>query len=388
MELKTFDTILTELCDAFDALITPKSIQRSNTNIIYLVFKAIAKGYEVINNTCVVLSNKFNPVSCTVEDLDSITSLVGTERLLGSASGLHIIVTNNADTATVLRAGMYTYNMNDDVSFTFEVLAGTTIVAGGNATYIAMSNSIGSYAVTAQADISVTSDQTIPQDLSFSCTANSSLLGTSAETDLEFRKRVLEGYENQSTVVELQTALHNLSYLFDAQVKFNNTLDNIVYDGMTIPPFTAVIFYSGSPRTEIASVIARYLICPTLALSGAVDVVYSSPVFVGGGHTYHINPFQNTTFSINVQYRLDSIYLSSYTMEESIRSALNLRYLSEVHEDFIREGDVYDVVTALNLTGFTLLNVDLLQDGVAVSYIEVPISRIPKLVAVTFTEET
>ena len=31
MELKTFDTILAELCDSFDTLISPKKIARSNT---------------------------------------------------------------------------------------------------------------------------------------------------------------------------------------------------------------------------------------------------------------------------------------------------------------------------------------------------------------------
>ena len=95
MELKTFDTILTELCDNFDALISPKKILRSNTNIIYLLFKAIAKGFEVINNTCVILSNKFDPLYCSDDDLTSSASIVGTERHKGSATGLHITITNN-----------------------------------------------------------------------------------------------------------------------------------------------------------------------------------------------------------------------------------------------------------------------------------------------------
>ena len=62
MELKTFDTILTTICDSFDSLISPRTIARTNTNIIYLIFKAVAKGYEIINNVCVVLSNKFDPL--------------------------------------------------------------------------------------------------------------------------------------------------------------------------------------------------------------------------------------------------------------------------------------------------------------------------------------
>ena len=80
MELKTFDTILTTICDSFDSLISPRTIARTNTNIIYLIFKAVAKGYEIINNVCVVLSNKFDPLYCSDEDLTSSASIVGTER--------------------------------------------------------------------------------------------------------------------------------------------------------------------------------------------------------------------------------------------------------------------------------------------------------------------
>lgn len=140
MQLKTFDTILTDLCDAFDTLIAPKSISRSNTNIIYLIFKAIAKGFEVINNVCVVVSHKFDPAYCSVEDLDSVSALVGTERHKGSATGLHIIVTNNnKDSPVTLLSGLYSYALDDDTTFVFEVLQDTEIASEAYTTFIAMS---------------------------------------------------------------------------------------------------------------------------------------------------------------------------------------------------------------------------------------------------------
>jgi hypothetical protein len=122
MEIKTFNTILTELCDDFDVLITPRTMARSNTNIIYLIFKAIAKGMEVINNVCVTLSSKFNPENCSDEDLLSVASLVGTERRKGSASGLRITVTNKGEDEITLLAGTYTYELDEETSFEFEVL--------------------------------------------------------------------------------------------------------------------------------------------------------------------------------------------------------------------------------------------------------------------------
>ena len=108
MEIKTFDTILTEICDFFDELISPRKLSRSNTNVIYLIFKAFAKGIEVINNVCVVLDNKFDPLYCSDDDLNSSASIVGTERHKGSATGLHITITNNGLASVTLLAGLYT----------------------------------------------------------------------------------------------------------------------------------------------------------------------------------------------------------------------------------------------------------------------------------------
>lgn len=387
MILMSFDEILTYLCDSFDSLISPKKIARSNTNIIYLMFKAISKGLEVINSVCVVLSNKFDPAKCSVEDLNSVASLVGTERLQGSASGLHIIATNNGDSAVTLLTGAYSYALDDDTKFIFEVLEDTVIASGGSVTYIAMSENIGSYPVTAQAEIEITSVPLIPEDIVFSCTDNSNLLGTAPETDLEFRKRILNRYDGQDSMVELETTLRNLPYLFDSRIKFNNSVVDVTYDGIVIPPFTAVIFFSGSPRSEIADVIANKIICPTVQTADSIAVDYNSEVFVGGKHTFYITPFSTTDFTVNIMYKIDEQYISDYDAKEKMRTALYQYYLPEVHKDYVREDDVYNILESLNLAGVTILGVNLEVEGTAVDYVTVPISRIPKLTGIVFQKE-
>ena len=132
MVLMTFDTILTQLCDDFDELIAPKKISRSNFNIIYLIFKAIAKGWEIINNVCVVLSNKFDPAKCSDEDLESVASLVGTERRKGSASGLKITVHNTGEADVTLLAGLYYYALDEETKFEFEVTSDKIIPSESN----------------------------------------------------------------------------------------------------------------------------------------------------------------------------------------------------------------------------------------------------------------
>ena len=388
MQLMTFNEILTYICDNFDSLIAPRKIARSNTNIIYLMFKAIAKGLEVINSVCVVLSNKFDPAKCSVEDLNSVASLVGTEKLQGSASGLHILATNNGESAVTLLAGMYEYHLDDDTTFAFEVLEDTEIEAGSYVTFIAMSDKIGSYPVTAQSEITVDSSRRIPEDIAFSCTNNSNLLGTSPETNLEFRKRILNKYDGQDAMVELETALRNLPYLFDCRVKFNNTVVDETYDGIVIPPFTLAIFYSGSPRSEIADIIANKIICPTVQTQDSVGIDYNSEVFVGGKHTFYITPFHTTDFTVDVLYKIDEQVIGDNGAEEKIRNALYQHFLPEVHEDYVREDDIYNIIEALNLAGVTILGVNLSVNGSTVDYVSVPISRIPKLVNVEFTKES
>lgn len=387
IEIKTFDTILTGLCDNFDKLIYPKTMARSNANIVYLIFKAISKGYEIINNVCVVLSNKYNPLLCSEEDLDSSASLVGTERLKGSASGLNIIITNNNPTATVLNAGVYTYALNDDIIFEFEVVSPVTIAPGSYVSFIAMSEDVGSFPVTAQQSITVKSTQAIPDGLAFSCQDNTALLGVEDETDLAFRKRLMSDVTRQDTFAELEILLRNLPYLFDCRVKFNNTTESVVYDGITIPPYTALICYSGEVKKEIAEKICSKILCPTVQTPDSVAVPYESETFVNGSHIVYITPFKRTQYSVDVTYKADSNFINPYDAEVQIRKALFEKFVTEVHSDYVKEDDVYNLIESLNITGIELLGVNLIYDGSTVDYIEVPKTRVPELTSVHFIQE-
>lgn len=384
MEIKSFDTILTQLCDDFDYLITPKKISRSNTNIIYLLFKAIAKGYEVINNVCVVLSNKFNPAKCSEEDLVSVASLVGTQRRAGSASGLHIVVTNGGDTAKTLLAGIYTYALNDDVTFEFEVLTDTQVAVGGSVSYIAMSDSIGRYEVTAQQDIKVESEQSIDSDFSFSCTDNTSLLGNEPEGLLAFRKRILNTYDRQNTIVELEEYLRNLPYLFDCKVKYNQTDYDIMAGNVVVPPMQCVIFVSGEIKQELAEMVADYIICPTVATQDSVAVTYDNSVFAGGEYVVNIIPFAKLEYTVDILYRVNDEYVNIYDAKEAIEKALLTAFVAEKHMDTVKEDDIYNVIESVVYTGIDILAVNLKVSGTGVNYVEVPVDKIPELTNVNF----
>ena len=387
MEIKTFDSILTGICDFFDELISPKTMARTNTNIFYLIFKAIAKGIEIINNVCVVLSNKFDPKNCSDDDLTSSADMVGTERYSGSASGLRITITNNGEVTAVLLAGIYTYALDDDTKFEFEVMNDTAIASGSYISFIAMSEEIGSYLVTEQTDITVESVQPIPSDFTFSCGNNSALLGTSEETDLEFRKRICSKTDRQNALVELEDEIKNLPYIFDCRIKFNDTVAEEEYDGIIIPAFTALICYSGEIKKELAEKVCSKIICPTLQTINSVAVQYEDPIFISGSHTVYFTPFNKTLYGVEIIYKINNTYANDYDIQNEIRTALFNHFVSEVHIDYVKEDDVYNLIEELGISGIELLGVNLKYNGNNVNYIEVPKTRIPELTQVIFTQE-
>lgn len=386
MQLMTYNEILTLICDSFDSLITPRTIARSNTNIIYLMFKAIAKGYEVINNVCVTLSNKFDPAKCSNEDLVSVASLVGTEKLAGSASGLEIIISNTSENSVTLLAGLYTYKLDDDTSFVFELLEDTELSASNTLSVIAMSTQIGTYPVTAQESIEVKpASGTVPDGIEFSCTDNASLLGTPEETDLEFRQRILTDTTRQDSIKELEIKLKNLPYLYDAKIKFNNTYLDVTLDGLTIPPYTMAIFFNGSPRNEIAEIVASNSIYPTLQTADSVIVRYITDVFVNGSYDVNIIPFKNTNYTVNVNCKIDQTYVTQEEAFAKIQAYLYKHFRGHIHYDYVKENDIYEVLKELSIAGVEILNVDLVQNGSQVPFVTVPVSRIPYLENVTIT---
>jgi hypothetical protein len=334
----------------------------------------------------VKLSNKFDPANCSSYDLQSVASLVGTERLAGSASGLLVNITNTSEESVTLLAGTYTYEYDADLSFIGTVLEDKTIEANATLSLIFMSNTIGSYPITEQSDIDVTSDVEISEDLTFSCDDNSSLLGVEEESDVEFRKRILTTTDRQNSLIELQTAIRNLPYVFDCQIKFNPTDEDIVIDEATLPPYEMFIYCSGDIRNEIAEVVAKYAFYPTQIDDTTTHetLTYANEVFANGSYEIVVNYFKKVNFDVDIKYTADPIFLTEESAEGQMSTVLLKSYRSQIHTDFIREADIYNTLEALEITGLTILSVDLKYNGNEVDYIAIPPSRLAYLDSINY----
>ena len=386
MELKTFDTILNQMCDDFDAIISPRKITRADSNILYLIFKAMSKGYEIINNVVVALSNKFNPAYCDDADLLSVAELVGTNKIPANASGLKITATNNGGQPVTLLAGEYHYKLNDTITFIFTLLEDVTIQAELSSVFLAMSNELGSFPVTTQNLITVTSDRVIPNDVSFACTDNVALLGRAEETNTEFRERIMTQVDRQDVFKELEAKINAMPNVFDCRLKFNATLETISYEGYNIEPYHLIIFVSGNINNSIAKTVAQNSIYPTTQTPDSIEVHYTSNVFFDDKYSVYINPFKKKEFSVEVVYKIDEEFMDDYNARLKMRTALFNNFTGEIHKDYIKEDDVYKVLSSLLMEAVDILAVNLRVNGADVDYVSVPASEIPEIIDVTFNK--
>lgn len=385
MVIKTYQEILNELCDIFDSYIYPKTISRSNTNFIYLLLKAIAKGFEIINNTVYAASKKFDPASCDIEDLESIAKLVGTERKKGKASGLQIIVTNIGDEPVTLQEGTYEYYYTTDIVFSFTTQS-IQLEAGQQTIKAAYSKDIGKFYVETNNSIVVTrtDGQAIPRSLQFSCLDNTALLGYDDESDLDFRKRILTDTERIDTLQELELKLKNLPYLFDAKLFYNWADSPVTIDDITIDPYKLLVVINGEPRSEIAEIVAKSTFYQTVLVDPNKVIYYSSSVLYQGKYPIYYAEFSKNYYDVKVTYKYNSAIIPDFDIKNQISVALNEYKYKVTHTTYITEAEFYEKLLALNLASVKILNIELIQDSVIKPYIESSVLQIPVLNQIIF----
>ena len=391
MTLLTYDVILQMLCDEFDSLIAPKKIRRTNRNIIYLILKASAKGYELIANIVYMLDAKFDPARCQDADLESVAKLVGTEFLQGTGSGLVILITNeNTVQDTSLLAGEYRYEKDADTIFTATVALETVIPAESTIQLPFFSTVKGSFPISEQPIIQVkrVDETAISPDLAFACLDNTSMLGSLDETLFEFRKRVLVDTDRVDILNRLETKIKNLPYIFECSVVFNQTINPLLVGDVEVAPYHLLLTLNGFPRDEIADIIAGNCIYPTVEVVGNGGVLkHLNPLLIDGEYKVYYKNFDFIPYDVEIHY----VYNERVTLNKNLTPVMQRALLSyknpTVRVPEITEADFYALIEGLRLPSVRVLNVTLKQDGVEVPFARCNRTSILKLNDVILTGE-
>lgn len=383
MTIVSFDEILNIICDEYDRLIAPKKIRRSNKNIIYLILKACAKGYELIANIIYALDGKFDPARCQDADLLSVAKLVGTEMIEGNGSGLLVRVTNNNPANTVvLEAGRYVYEFNDDIKFFLDIESDIEIAGGATEQLAAFSETKGSFPVTAQGNITLVREDEadISPDIQFSCDDNTTILGSVDETLYEFRKRVLTDNTRSDILQRLELAIKNKPYIFDATLFFNQSDADVLVGTTVVPPYKMLITLLGYPRDEIAELVASQCIYQTVEVAGNGGTLrFISPNMAGGAYEVHYKHFDEKLYDVVVDYRYDSRLILKTKIETEITKALATYKFPTKRTSLIKENIFYSIIDDLHIPSVELLNITLTVDGIEVPYIDINKTCIGKL---------
>jgi hypothetical protein len=379
---KSLDEITYSICDAYDALITPKRIWRNNDNKLYLFFRACAAGVKLIIDIALALRNRFDPQYCSDDDLLSAAKLLGTEFQEGSGSATRITVANTHTLeAKTLYSGVYNYTSVSGMVFSFNLLTDAVFASGATNYITAVSREKGSYSVGDNASITLFRADGLPIDkaFKFSCEENSGSLGYPDEDALSFRKRVLGNANQQDHLKELEIKIRNLPNIFECGLTFNPDRLPAEYDGIALAPLELLVTITGTPSDELAALVVRDTQYSTHMIDPANVVYYRADQYVNGKYPVYFRYHEKANFSLEIEYQYSSQKLKKAQVEAELNRLLSVYRNAVTHTDIIKETDIYERLAAAGLPDVTPLAVGILVDGARVPYLRVPATRTPNL---------
>lgn len=403
----SFDEILTELADGFDADIasSDRKIVRATTNKIWLILRAFSRGLYGLYQVVAALKYRFDPLYCTDEELESTMRLVGTTRMPGKVSLLTVTIWNKHTTQSkTLPIDTYNYVSANGVTFSLLVQEPIVIPANlfvkrdffsslGDAPYI------GSYAVSDNTKITVTakSAAVIDSSISFDCADNSRQLGKQQESLFDVRRRILTDNQRQEVMYLLEERLRAMPNVHECTILSNKTLAPIDSpylkdDGLTyvqIMPQSVMVIMTGSPTSDFA--LQFLTLCPfitTIPAGVAVygTISYESDLYTGGEFPVHYLPHRIATFDVNIQYGYASSQVTNSIVETELTELLLAFKALTSYQELITAEDFSDALSSYKNPSVRILSIDFEYDGETVSFMRFNKTQIARLGNIVFQQ--
>jgi hypothetical protein len=394
--MRSIDEITTQMVDNYDELLQqatdrPLSVWRNHNNKLYLIFRAVAAGIQLMLEAISALRSRFDPAKCDDVDLYSTAKIVGTEFRQGAGSLLTITITNTSlEEEQTLAAGVYRYVSVSGMPFSFMLPTDVLFEPQQVRIISAISGQKGAFRVYQNADIKLSraDGASINSFIHFSCADNISLLGYGDEDSLSFRQRILTDAERQDQIKELELSIRNLPNIFECNLKYNNTENIVVFDGIELDPYQMLVVITGSPTNEIADKFVKGTLYHTKEVTSpgitGGTVYHEDPHYINGRYPVHFIYHLKDDFQLYIEYQYDSGKLKGTQVEEQLNAALNVYRNVVQHVGMLTEDDVYTVLRSVVLPDVKVLTVRISQNGENMPYIMIPQTRMYNLTQVTF----
>jgi hypothetical protein len=390
---KSTDEIVTEIADTYDALLKdnhpskPTRMWRNKNNKLYLVFISVAAGISHILDAILALRNRFNPLHCDDSDLYSTAFMVGTYPQSGAGSILCITIMNKNGTENkTFAAGIYNYTSVSGMVFSFQQANDYVFEPNEKKEVFAISRQLGDFHVSQIASIKLFREdgKNIDNFFAFSCADNNGQLGYPNEDAWAFRQRLLNDADRQDHIKELELKIKNLPNIFECNLVYNQDIQPHDYDGVILAPMELLVIITGVPTDEIAHLVVKDVVYMTHQVDPDQVVYHENEYYINGRVPVYYKYHDTTDFTLDITYRYDPQKLKDIQVETVINALLDRYTHAVTHVDIINEQTFYKLLGQLDLPNTSVLDIDIMVEGIQVPYLNIPKTRIPHLAGVTF----
>lgn len=396
----SLDEILEELGDGFDADINDsnRKIVRSTSNKLWLILRAFSRGLYGLYQVVASLKNRFDPLYCTDDELESTMRIVGTSLQSGKASLLTVVIWNNhATESRTLPVGSYSYISSNGITFSLELYEEIEIPAESFmlrdfASTLGGEPYIGSFSVSENTGISVTESTgaEVSDDISFDCQENSSQLGSDAETLYEARQRILTDNQRQEILHILEERIQSLANVHECTIISNTGLTAISSsymqdDGVTpvsILPQSVLVILTGSPTSDLALEFLSLSPFITTIPEGVADygtVYYESDIYLNGKFPLYYLKHKVAEYNVVIKYGYSTTQTSLTDAESAMTDLLLSLKASTSYTELISAEDITDLLSEYQEPSIKILSIDFTYEGSSVKYIKFNKTQIARL---------
>lgn len=237
------------------------NIAENITNPLYIICYGLGYLLSIVQKLIYSVGCAFSISSSSDRQLLNLADIANVQRHAASRTTIPCLVYAQADTACTITTTLTVTLTIDGTNVVFNPAFQTTVEAGGVAHIVLISQTIGSYSISAN---TITAFDTVVTGLG-SLVQYASVPGTTQETIADLRQRIQRRSTITTRLDRAAAAIQNLDGVSRCSIYFNYSISTAeTINGISVSPRTALLTVQGYSN-DIAKTFLSYLMCETSA---------------------------------------------------------------------------------------------------------------------------